>query len=68
MSEGEDELREFKAQLAQVEAALLKNPTNEELLATRQTLIEIVELSKTLDEQGSTPQQQAEQAEQHQQQ
>ena len=53
MSEGDtpDELQEYKAQLEQVEAALAQDPANEELLATRQALIEIVELSKTLDEQ-----------------
>lgn len=52
MAGGDDdgeELREYRAQLAQVAEALRHDPANAELLATRQTLEEIIALSETLE-------------------
>lgn len=43
-----EELREYRAQLAEVVEALRHDPTNAELQATRDTLAEIIALSETL--------------------
>lgn len=49
-----EELREYREQLTQVAEALRHDPTNAELLATRQTLEEIIALSETLDAEPSS--------------
>ena len=45
----DEEVKEYRMQLEEVEKALQSDPKNEELLASKQTLLEIIALSETLE-------------------
>lgn len=52
-------MAEYQAQLVAVEAKLAKDPENEELISLKNDLIELIELSSTIEDETDQQQQQA---------